>query len=263
MALLSNQTALITGASDGIGLELAKIFADHGYNLVIVADNPLKLQNAAKIITNVRDVRIEMIEADLSLRDGAKQVYAAVQHLGLNVNVLVNNAGVGVYGEFPSSDLADELAMIELNICATVQLTKLFVNDMIRSKGGKILITSSVAGLSGAPYLTVYGATKAFGFNFAMGLREELKNKGVSVTALLPSETATNFFTRAHMENSKIMKNDLADPALVAKAGFDALMANESHIAAPFKAKALHLVSHILPETVKAQMAKNQQEPVS
>jgi short-subunit dehydrogenase len=263
MVIQSNQTALVTGASDGIGLELAKLFADHGFNLVIIADNPIKLQQAAKQITNVRNVHIDMIEADLSHRDAPKHVYAAVQKLGLNISILVNNAGVGVYGEFASSDLVDELAMIELNISAVVQLTKFFVNDMIRNQGGKILITSSVAGLSGSPLLTVYGATKAFDFNFAMGLREELKDKNISVTALLPSETDTNFFRRANMENSKIVQGELADPAEVAKAGFDALMAGDAHVAYPFKAKAMHVASHLMPETTKAQMAKKQQEPVA
>lgn len=266
MQQIPQRTALITGASDGIGLELAKLFAKDRYTLVIVSDNRKKLEDAEAILRGIhREVpAIHIIEADLSQWDGAKKVYAEVQHLGLQVDVLVNNAGVGVYGPFPETDLAKELSMINLNICAVVQLSKLFVNDMLRHGGGRILITSSVAGLSGAPYLTVYGATKAFDFNFAMGLREELKDKGISVTALLPSETDTNFFHRAHMEQSKIyQKGDMADPAEVAQAGYDALMRGDSHVAAPTKAKIIDFVSHVMPESTKASMAMKQQEPVA
>lgn len=266
MVQVSQRTALITGASDGIGLELAKLFAKDRYTLIIVSDNRKKLEDAEAILKGIHPhiPAVHIIEADLAQVDGAKKVYAEVQHLGLKVDVLVNNAGVGVYGNFAETDLAEELSMIFLNACAVVQLSKFFVNDMLRQGGGRILITSSVAGLSGAPFLTVYGATKAFDFNFAMGLREELKDKGISVTALLPSETDTNFFHRAHMEKSKIyQKGDMANPADVAKAGYEALMRGDSHVAAPTKAKIIDFVSHVMPETTKASIAMKQQEPVA
>lgn len=264
MVKVSNHIALVTGASDGIGLELAKQCAAHGHAVILVADNQQKLEAAAQQIRREHPTAIEIIVADLAKLDGARQVYAAVQHMGLKVDVLINNAGAGVYGEFATTDLAEELAMIQLNIGAVVQLTKLFVNDMLRQNGGRILITSSVAGLSGSPFLVVYGATKAFGFNFAMGLREELKDKGITVTALLPSGTDTNFFRRAHMEDSTIVqKGKLADPQEVAKAGFEAMMAGEAYVASPFKAKVFDLLSQILPEDTKARISKKQQEPAN
>lgn len=261
--MASAQTALITGASDGIGLELAKIFAGENYRLIIVSDNRSKLEEARQEISSASPVEIHIIESDLSTREGAQFVYSEVQQSGWQVDVLVNNAGVGVYGKFAETDLAEELAMIELNINSVVQLSKLFVNDMLRQNGGKILFTSSVAGLAGSPYLSVYGATKAFDFIFAMGLREELEDTNITVTALLPAETDTNFFHRAGMENSKIVRDgDMADPAKVAQAGFEALMAGKSHVGSPFKAKMFEFMSDILPEDWKASMSKKQQEPV-
>jgi short-subunit dehydrogenase len=259
----SNPVALITGASDGIGFELAKIFATNGYDLIIVSENRAKLESAAaKIIRSVqKSVQVEIIEADLSQEEAPKQLFRDVQHLGIKVDVLVNNAGVGVYGEFASNDLSAELSMIRLNVIATVELTKFFVNEMLRHGGGKVLFTSSVAALSGTPLLSVYGGTKAFIFNFAMGIREELEHTNVSITTLLPSETDTNFFKRAGMEESKTVEGNLADPAKVAQDGYDALMKNESHVASPYKAKVLDILSHILPEDTKAHISKKKQEP--
>jgi short-subunit dehydrogenase len=258
----SKQTALITGASSGIGLELAKLFAKDHYNLILVADEPQKLQSAANEIKLINQCDVETIEADLSQENAPKEIYAQVQKKHLKVDVLVNNAGIGVYGDFITNSLEEELAMIRLNTIAVVELSKLFANDMVHhNNGGKILITSSVAALSGTPLLTVYGATKAFDFNFAMGLREELKKYNISVTALLPSETDTNFFRRAGMENSKITDGDMADPAVVADAGYEALMDGEAYVCSPTKAKFINILSHILPEDTKAKISKEEQEP--
>jgi uncharacterized protein len=258
----SKQTALITGASSGIGFELAKLFAKDRYNLILVSDEPEKLKSAANEIRLINQCTIETIEADLSKENAPKQIYADIQKKNLQVDILVNNAGVGVYGDFITNSLEEELSMIRLNTIAVVELSKLFANDMVHhNNGGKILITSSVAALSGTPLLTVYGATKAFDFNFAMGLREELKDKNITVTALLPSETDTNFFERAGMENSKINEGNMADPAVVAKAGYDALMNNEAYVCSPTKAKIINILSHLMPEDTLAKMTKKAQEP--
>lgn len=257
--------ALITGASDGIGFELAKRFIQADYNLVIVSDNMTKLERAAAELERLSSGRrIEIIEADLATHEGPKYVYDAVSERGISVEVLVNNAGVGVYGDFATETaLDDELRMLHLNTFSVVALTKYFVRPMVLRGSGKILITSSVAGMSGAPWLTVYGATKAFDYIFALGLREELKDKGVTVTALLPSQTDTNFFNRADMENSRILDTKLADPAKVAKAGFDALMEDDGHVAAPLRSKFMESLANIIPDEVMTRMSEKQQKPAN
>jgi short-subunit dehydrogenase len=195
------QLALITGASSGIGLELAKLFANGGYDLVIVSDDREKLEAAAwelRQITNSGSIHI--IEADLSQLDSARKVYEQVRVTGRELDVLVNNAGVGVYGDFTrETDLDREIGMIQLNTIAVVQLTKLFAPQMVTRGSGRILITASVASLMPTPLLTVYGATKAFVYAFAQGLREELSDTGVTVTALLPvrpTQTSSSVRTR-------------------------------------------------------------------
>lgn len=257
--------ALITGASDGIGLELAKLFIKADYNLVIVSDNMAKLESAAAELERLASGRhIEIIEADLATHEGPAYVWEAVAARGIDIEVLVNNAGVGVYGDFATeTPLAEELRMLHLNTFSVVALTKYFVKPMVRRGSGKILITSSIAGMSGAPWMSVYGATKAFDYIFALGLREELRDTGVTVTALLPSQTDTNFFDRAGMEDSKVLETKLADPAKVAKAGFDALMEDDGHVAAPLRSKFMASLANIIPDEVMTSMAEKQQKPVN
>lgn len=253
----SKPVALITGGSSGIGLELAKLFAEKNYDLIIVADNEIKLQNAA---TQLRacgsNTQVETVTCDLSKPEGPQTVYNTVQRSGKKIDTLVNNAGVGVFGEFSGNELAAELSMIQLNIVATVQLTKLFLNDMKASGTGKILNTASIAGLTGSPNFAVYGATKAFIYSFTEALRDELKDTDITVTALLPGATDTDFFKRAKMEHTKIANGNLADPKDVAQAGFDALMRNDGHVVAPMMPKIVAAIAKMLPEEVSTKMAR-------
>jgi short-subunit dehydrogenase len=180
--------------------------------------------------------------------------------MGRHLDVLVNNAGVGVYGDFTrETDLAEEISMIQLNTIAYVQLTKLFAPEMVARGSGRILMTASVASVTPTPLLTVYGATKAFVLAFAEGLREELRETGVTVTALLPGPTNTNFFDRAHASESKIVDQAI-DPVDVAKAGYAALMKGDDKVIVPFKYKVQAALNHVTPDPLVARQAHKQHE---
>jgi hypothetical protein len=253
--------ALITGASSGIGLELAKCFAKDGYDVVLVAEDRAGLDAAASDMRNLGSGKVETIVADLSHLEGARQVRDALQ--GRTLDALVNNAGVGVYGKFIETDLDDELSMIHLNTISFVALTKFFAPQMVQRGAGRILMTASVASKMPTPYLTIYGATKAFVYEFAQGLRAELQDSGVTVTALLPGPTDTNFFERAGAENSKIVDEKLTDPADVAQAGYAALMKGEAKVVVPLKYKVQTAVGSVVPDVALAKQALKKHEPKS
>jgi uncharacterized protein len=244
--------ALVTGGSSGIGLELAKVFAEEGYDLIIASDQPARLKEAVRHIKAAcPDAWVETIVADLSQPDGPKRLYDTVQERGFTVDVLVNNAGRGVWGDFArETDLSDELAMIQLNVSSVVALTKLFVADMAERREGKILFTASEASLAPTALMSVYAATKAFVYSFALGLREELKDTGVTVTALLPGATQTEFFVRADMDELEFVQSGkMADPSDVARDGYDALIAGDDHVVTPFKDRIKVTVNKFMPAT--------------
>lgn len=247
----SRPVALITGGSGGIGLELAKIFAAEGHDLIIASGNRRELKKAAEEITLAGDGgRVEIVVVDLSKPAGPKKLYKAVQELGRKVDVLVNNAGRGVWGDFArETDLNDELAMIQLNAASVVAVTKIFVADMVRHGSGKILITASEASLAPIALMSIYAATKAFVYSFALSLREELKDTGITVTALLPGATQSDFFIRADMDEAKfVQESKMADPAKVARDGYDALMKGDDHIVTPFKDRVRSVVNKFVPD---------------
>ena len=174
------------------------------------------------------------------------------------------NAGVGVSGDFTEeTSLDDELNLIRLNIIAPVHLAKRVIRDMVRTGSGKVLFTSSIAGTMPAPFLAVYGASKAFLTSFAQAIRNELKDTGVTITVLMPGATETEFFQRAGMEDTKVGASESKDdPAEVAKDGFEALMAGKDHVVAgSFKNKVQAMAGHLLPDTVMAEMHRKQSEP--
>jgi short-subunit dehydrogenase len=255
----NNNLALITGASSGIGLELAKCFAKDGHNVILVAEDRGGLDAAAREVRALGGGTVETIVADLSTHDGARRVYDEVGGRGLDV--LVNNAGVGVYGKFIETSLDEEISMIHLNTISFVQLTKLFAPEMVQRGAGRILMTASVASKMPTPYLAVYGATKAFVYELAQGLRAELKDTGVTVTALLPGPTDTNFFERAHAEDSKILDEKLSDPADVARAGYEALMKGDDKVIVPLKYKIQATMNQAIPDSVVAKQSLKKHEP--
>jgi short-subunit dehydrogenase len=254
--------AVITGASSGIGLELARQCIEHDFDILIAAEDE-GIHEAARHL-GAAGAAVEAVQSDLSTFEGCEKLVAAVNNSNRHLDALLLNAGVGVGGSFVQTDLEDELKMIALNANAVVHLAKRLVPRMVNRGEGRILITASVASTSPAPFLAVYGATKAFDLSFAEALRFELKDTGVTVTALQPGATDTEFFERAEMENTKVAQGKKDDPADVAKKGFEAMMAGKDKvIAASFKSKLEGLAGEILPEPTKAKMQGGQTRPGS
>ncbi|MES2674556.1 MAG: SDR family oxidoreductase [Pseudomonadota bacterium] len=253
--------ALITGATSGIGYELAKIFAANHYNLIIVARSSAKLLEIAEDFSKNYGVQVKPIAKDLFKFKSAFELYDEVQAKGLQVDVLVNNAAQGVYGRFVDTDIDEELDIIQLNINAYVVLTKFFLKDMVARQDGKILNVASVAGKLPGPFQSVYHATKAFVHSFTEAIRAETAATGVTITSLLPGATATDFFNKAHMEESKILEQELADPAKVAADGFNALMRGDDMVISGFKNKAQVALSNFIPDSVVAKATLKQQAP--
>lgn len=246
----AGQLAVITGASSGIGYELAKVFARNGFDLIVISED-LGISAASDELRKF-GVRVEAIRSDLSRFDQVEMVYDKIKSLGRPVEALVLNAGVGVGGEFVETSLAKELNMIQLNINSIVHLTKLMLPDFVNRGGGYILYTSSIAATMPGPFYAVYAASKAFVQSFAEAIRFETKDSGVNVTSLQPGATDTNFFERADMLNTKAGESEKDDPALVAQQGYDALMAGKDHV-----------VAGSFMNKVQATMAKFMTEPQS
>ncbi|RZJ66294.1 MAG: SDR family oxidoreductase [Flavobacterium sp.] len=255
--------ALITGATSGIGYELAKLFAHDKYNLIIIARSQDELDAKAREFESM-GVEVVTIAKDLFSRDEAMQVIEQIKSSGIQVDVLVNNAGQGVYGLFKDNDIERELSIIDLNIASTVILTKHFVKEMTARNSGKILNLASIASTVPGPWQAVYHGTKAFVLSFTEALRSELADTDITVTALLPGVTDTDFFNKADMQQSKAIqdKDAMADPADVAKDGYEALMAGKDKLISGFKNKVQVAMGNITPDTVLADQLKKQQEPV-
>lgn len=259
----AQQYVLITGATSGIGYELAKLFAADRYNLIIVARDQQHLDTTASELRN-SGVEVITIAKDLFDPEEAFAIYADLKSKNINVDILVNNAGQGVYGEFEETDIDRELDIINLNISSLVILTKLFVQDMIDRKEGKVLNLASIASKVPGPWQAVYHGTKAFVLSFSEAIREELKDTGVTVTALMPGVTDTDFFNKADMESSKAIqdKDAMADPAKVAKDGYEALMAGDDKVISGFKNKLQVGMTNLMPDSAAAHQMYEQQKPV-
>jgi short-subunit dehydrogenase len=257
-----HRLALVTGASSGIGFELARQFAEHEFDLVIVADDE-GILGAADELRDLR-VQVEPVQADLARAGEVDRVWERVRARGRPLDAIAINAGVGVGGPFVDTDLAEEIGLIELNVVSTVRLAKHAVRDMVSRGAGRILLTSSIAAELPAPFLAVYGASKAFVQSFAEALHNELRDTGVTVTALQPGPTDTNFFERAGMMDTKVAADEKDDPAKVARQGFDALMAGKHRVVAgSLTNKVQSALSRVLPEQAKAQQHRKQTEPGS
>jgi short-subunit dehydrogenase len=255
--------ALITGGSSGIGYELAKLFAADQYNLILVSRDQERLQSLQQEFGQQFGVEVQSIAKDLSLKESPLEVYQEVKAKGIEIDVLVNDAGQGVYGEFTETDLDRELDIIQLNIGAYVVLTKCFLKDMVARGSGKILNVGSIAGELPGPWQSVYHGTKAFVNSWSEAIRSEVKDKGVTVTVLLPGATDTDFFNKADMEESKmVQETKLADPAKVAKDGFEALMSGDDKIVSGLKNKVQVAMGNFMPDSMAADQMNKQQEPV-
>jgi uncharacterized protein len=258
----SSPFAVITGASSGIGLELAKVFAEHGFDVLMAAEDE-GLDDAAQRVRAL-DVSAATIQTDLATPEGVQRLYDRIKSTGRPVDAIAINAGVGVGGPFVDTDLDAELNLIKLNVVSTVHLAKLVLRDMVARNEGRVLFTSSIAADMPAPFEAVYGASKAFVQSFAQALRNELKDTNVTITALQPGATDTNFFRRADMEDTKVGSGKKDDPAEVARQGYEALMSGKDHIVAGSrKNKVQDTLAKFAPETTSAQLHRKQSEPGS
>jgi uncharacterized protein len=254
--------AVVTGASSGIGLELAKQFASHGYDLLICAENS-DIVAAADTLRGL-GAQVTTVQSDLATYDGVEQVYQRIRSLGRPVDAIALNAGVGVGGRFVDTDLRKEIDLIDLNVVSVVHLAKRVLKDMVERNEGRMLFTASIAAESPGPYEAVYAASKAFVLSFSEALRNELKDTNITVTALQPGATDTNFFNRAGMQDTKVATGRKSDPADVAQQGFQALMAGKDHtVAAMPREKMQVAMGQVMPDTFNAEQHGKIAEPGS
>ncbi|MDQ2835454.1 MAG: SDR family NAD(P)-dependent oxidoreductase [Acidobacteriota bacterium] len=261
---MGNSLAVVTGASSGIGYELARELAKRGYDLVIASAGE-RLERAAQNFRTF-NVQVTEVNADLATQQGVDQLWQQITDRGQPVDIACINAGVGVGGHFTETDLAAELNMIALNCSGTVQLAKHVVQQMTPLRAGKILFTASIAGEMVAPREAVYAATKAFVLSFAHSLRYELKDTGITVTALQPGPTDTDFFHRAGMDDTEVGQKGKSEsqPEAVAKQGIEALLAGKDHVyAASLTTKLEGAMANVIPGSVKAAMHDKMAKPVS
>lgn len=250
--------AVVTGASSGIGLELAREFATHGYDLIIAAEDD-RLEEAARDLrgTDGDGVDVQPVRVDLGTFEGVEELYEKIQATGRPIDAIAINAGVGTSGEFATqTNLEDEIKLVRLNVESTVHLAARVIPDMVARHSGKVLFTSSIAAIMPTPLEAVYGASKAFVLELSAALHHELEDKGVSVTALMPGPTDTDFFRRAGLDGTKAAeKAKENDPRDVARMGFEALMdGKERIVAGNMEVKAQGAAARFVPESVKAKM---------
>jgi short-subunit dehydrogenase len=257
---MKKRTVLLTGATSGIGLELAKLFARDNYNMVIVSRDENKLNVAADLFRRLGAGEVTVIAKDLSVSHAVSDIYDTTKKKGIQIDVLVNDAGVGEYGPFSETNLETELNIIQLNVSSLVHLTKLYLRDMLEQGGGRILQLASIAAYQPTPFLAVYAATKAFILSFSDAIGTELRDTNVTVTALIPNATDTDFFNKAGMQHTKAANNDPENPAAVAKVGYEALMKGEPH-AYGSGAKQMAAMSSLMSNRSVAKMAEKQMQP--
>ncbi|GHH53594.1 SDR family NAD(P)-dependent oxidoreductase [Lentzea cavernae] len=260
-----NALAVVTGASSGIGYELAKVLADNAFDVVVVAEDERIDEAAAQLRLLSGGVRVEPVRADLRGYEGVEALVSRVRALGRPVDVLAVNAGVGVGGDFArDTSVDDNLEIVDLNVRSAVHLTHRLLGDMVDRKEGRILFTSSIAATGPGPFHSVYAASKAFLASFGQSLREELRDTGVTVTTLMPGPTDTEFFDRAGMQDTKVATGPKDDPAQVARQGFEALMKGDDHVVAgSLKNKVQAVVGRVAPDPVKAKVMRTMTEPGS
>ena len=251
--------AIVTGASAGIGYELAKCCAQQGFDLILAADEPA-INQAAREMQEF-GVAAEAVQADLSTYEGVEKLYAATQ--GRPVSALLANAGHGLGKAFLDQDFDEVRHVIDTNITGTIYLTQLVGRDMRARKEGRILITGSIAGFIPGSFSAVYNGTKAFIDSFSFALRNELKDTNVTVTCLMPGATETDFFERADMMDTKVGQSEKDDPADVAKTGFEAMMNGEADVVSGWKNKIQSSIANVTPAGVLAEQHRSMAEPGS
>ncbi|MCL6282499.1 SDR family oxidoreductase [Ruegeria sp. 2012CJ41-6] len=255
------KTALVTGASSGIGREFARYHASKGGNVIITARRVEQLEALKSELEAAHGVTVTVIALDLGAPGGAAKLHEAVKATGIRVDYLINNAGFGGRGAFLERELSEDLDMIRLNVEALVSLCHMFGNDMVAAGGGKILNVSSTASYMPGPLQATYFATKAYVSNFSQALAEELRGKGVTVTALEPGYVPTEFAARADLEGTKLASQKGMTPADVAKIGYDAMEAGKLYVINEKSlAFTLKWVLPFLPRRMNLNMVRKMQE---
>ena len=253
--------ALVTGASTGIGRELAREFAAHGYDLVVAANEP-RIHEAGEELRGA--VEVDTVEVDLATDEGVDELWRRVQEHGRPLEAAAINAGIAAGGPFAASDLDRELEMVDLNVRSTVHLAKHVLRDMTARGSGRILFTSSIASTMPGTFQAVYNASKSFIQSFALALRTEAKGTGVTITALMPGPTDTEIFARAGLLDTKIGAGEKDRAADVAHDGFEALMHGDERVVSHSrKTRAQAALSRVLPDSVKAELHRRQAAPGS
>jgi short-subunit dehydrogenase len=257
MATASRPLAIVTGASSGIGLELAKLCVRNGFDVLIAADEP-QIEAAAAELRQLGG-SAEAVQADLATLEGVDRLYAAAA--GRPVSALLANAGRGLGRAFLDQDFEKVRRVIDTNVTGTLYLIQLVGRDMQARGQGRIMITGSIAGVMPGTFNAVYNGTKALLDSFAVALRHELKDSGVSVTCLMPGPTETEFFERADLLDTKVATDKKQPADEVARIGFNAMMKGEAQVIAGLKNKLEAAVAHVTPNSVLAEMHRKLTEP--
>ncbi|OJU26250.1 MAG: oxidoreductase [Nitrobacter sp. 62-13] len=252
-----NRLAIVTGASTGIGLELARCCTERGFRLLIAADEPAIADAAAEL--RAGGAEVEAIEADLATEAGVDKLYTAAE--GRPVGALLANAGIGLGRAFLDQDYAKARRVIDTNIVGTTYLIHRIGNDMRRRNAGRILITGSIAGFIPGSFQAVYNGSKSFLNSFSFALREELRDTNVTVTCLMPGATDTEFFRRADMMDTKVGTEEKDDPAEVARTGFEAMMNGEGDVVSGWKNKLQSSLANVTPSETLAEQHRKAAEP--
>jgi short-subunit dehydrogenase len=251
------KTALVTGASSGIGHEFARELASHGHNLVLVARRIDRLRKLAGGLEQQYGVTAIPIRADLSTPNAAQGLYDEVRRRQIDIDILVNNAGFNVYGPFTETSHADELGLLQVNLVALVSLTKLVLPEMVRRGYGRVLNLGSTGSFAPAPFDSLYAASKAFVLSFSEAVGEELKGTGVTVTTLCPGPTKTEFAERAGMTDVKIFNGQLTSPQEVASVGYKAMIAGHATVIVGLANRLQVWSMRFSPRSVVTQVAKS------
>jgi len=258
-----SKTALITGASGGIGYELALLFARDRFDCILVARSRDKLDELAARLESEFRVKTLVVARDLSKPTAVDEIYEEVSAASMSIDVLVNNAGFPVYGRFVDTDWQAELDMLQVNVVALTALTKLFVRGMVERRNGRILNLASTAAFVPGPLMAVYYASKAYVLSFSQALANELQGTGVTVTALAPGPTRTGFQKRGVMEDSRLVRGQIADAKSVAAAGYRGMMRGKTIVIPGFSNKLIPWVARVSPRGAVTRVVRRMQERVS
>jgi uncharacterized protein len=261
-ATTTRPLGVVTGASSGIGFELARQLAEHDFDLIIAAEDA-ELDPATARLRKA-GASVEPVRTDLATSEGVEQLVKTIEADPRPVDALLINAGIGVEGPFVETELREQLRVVDVNVKGAVQLAGRVLPGMARRGAGRVMFTSSIAATMPGPYMATYNASKSFVYSLSQALRTELKDSGVTVTALMPGPTETEFFERAGMEDTKLGQAKKDDPADVAREGFEAMMAGKDHVVAgSFKNRIQVAAATVLPDTVTAAAHGKMSEPAS